>query len=82
LIQRYTLYVKTKKACHVVTSLLKIFIDKSSYSPATHMVLKMMVVGVYIDRVSHLRVLRNQIVGGSQNFRSTKSQISSEYNKR
>lgn len=34
----------------MVTSLLKIFIDKSRYSPATHDVLKMvMVVGVYFD---------------------------------
>jgi len=39
-----SLYGKTKKACHVVTSLLKIFIDKSRYSPATHIVLQMMVV--------------------------------------
>jgi len=47
----------------VVTSLLKIFYDQSRYSRATHRVLHMMmVVDAVVDGVSHLRVLRNQIV--------------------
>jgi hypothetical protein len=40
------------------------------HSPATHIVLKMMVVvDAYVDVLSHLRLLRNRIVAGYQNFR-------------
>jgi len=56
-----------------VTSLLKIFIDKSNNSHAPHLVLKMMVVmGIDVDCFLHLRLLRNQIVVVSQNFQLNK----------
>lgn len=41
------------------------------HSPATHIVLKMMVVvDAYVDVLSHLRLLRNRIVTAYQNFQS------------
>jgi hypothetical protein len=62
----------------VVTSLLKINIDKSNYSPATHIVLDMMVVVAdSIDYFFHLRQLINRIVLGSQNFSPNKTENNS-----
>lgn len=59
-----------------MTSLLKIFYDQSRYSIATHDVLHMvMVVDADVERVSHLRVLRNQIVYLSQNLKHGKNKI-------
>jgi hypothetical protein len=52
-----------------VTSLLKIFIDRSKHSNVTHRVQKMMVVmDALFDHAFPLRLLRNQIVSGSQNL--------------
>lgn len=58
-----------------MTSLLKINIDHSNHSPATHTVffMMMMVAGID-DGVAHLRQLRNQIVFGSQNTYLNKTQ--------
>jgi len=61
---------KNKKGLPRGDKPFEINIDKSSYSPATHIVLDMMMVVVdSIECFSHLRQLRNQIVFGSQNFR-------------
>jgi hypothetical protein len=48
--------------------------DQSNQSSATHVVLMMtVVVDAMGDDVAHLRLLRNQIVFGSQNFGLYKS---------